>query len=202
MSSIKKCQDATGKWHYGDNADELCAKSNVIELDKSGVQRKVIARPRTEAELKAMEGQREAEEKARKEAEQLAKRDQQLLASYAHEEDITTTRDRKLKEVEEQIKGTEGTIQSLQKSLSRLQAQAAEDQRAGRPVPTPTAKAIASNESHIAKHEANIARWRKDQETMKVQFQTDLVRFREAKNRQGVAPPATKADPAGASQKK
>jgi septal ring factor EnvC (AmiA/AmiB activator) len=197
---IKKCQDAQGKWHYGDTADDLCAKSKVIELDKSGVQRKVIAAPKTAAELKALEETQLTEEKAKKDTEEQAKRDQQLLAAYTHEEDITTTRDRKLKEVGEQIKATEDTIKSLQKSLERLQSQAAEDQRAGRPIPAPTAKSIANNESQIAKHEANIARWRKDQETMKAQYQSDLERFREAKNRQALTlPPKTPAatPPAG-----
>ncbi|HJW80631.1 MAG TPA: hypothetical protein VJ396_00170, partial [Acidiferrobacterales bacterium] len=50
---IKKCQDAAGKWHYGDSADEDCARSKVIELDTRGIQRKEIAAPLTEAELKA-----------------------------------------------------------------------------------------------------------------------------------------------------
>ena len=191
---IKKCQDAQGRWHYGDTADEMCARSKVIEMDKSGIERKVISAPKTAAELKAEEGKRAAEEQAKKDAEELAKRDQQLLATYTHEEDITTTRDRKLKEMEEQIKGTEATIQSLRKSLERLQSQAAEDQRAGRPVPDTTAKAIANNESQIGKHESNIARWRKDQENMKLQFQTDLERFREAKRRQLMTP--AKPEPA------
>jgi len=190
---IKKCQDASGNWHYGDKADELCAKSNVIELDKSGVQRKVIARPKTEAELKAMESRRAAEEQAKKEAEELEKRDQQLLITYSTEEDITTARDRRLREMDTQIKGTENTIESLKKSLTRLQAQAAEDQRAGRPVPPTTAKAIANNESQISKHEANITRWRTDKENMKVQFQSDLERFREAKTRQFLKPAVPKS---------
>lgn len=194
---IKKCQDAQGKWHYGDTADDLCARSKVIEMDKSGIERKVIAAPKTAAELKAMEAQRTSEELARKDAEEQVKRDQQLLAAYTHEEDITTTRDRKLNEIEGQIKATEATIQSLRKSLERLQSQAAEDQRAGRPVPAPTAKSIANNESQIAKHEANIARWRKDQENMKVQYQNDLMRFREAKNRQGLSLPTPKPEVTG-----
>jgi chromosome segregation ATPase len=199
---IKKCQDAQGKWHYGDNAADQCAKSKVIEMDKSGIERKVLAAPKTAAELKAMEAQLAAEEQARKDAAEQAKRDAQLLATYTHEEDITTTRDRKLKEMDAQIKGTEGTIQSLRKSLERLQAQAAEDQRAGRPVPPTTAKAIANNESQIAKHEANIARWTKDKENMKTQYENDLVRFREAKHRQALAPPPPKPEPAGATPKK
>jgi len=48
---IKKCQDSAGKWHYGDSADEECARSKVIELDMRGIQRKEIAAPLTAAEL-------------------------------------------------------------------------------------------------------------------------------------------------------
>ena len=31
-SSIKKCQDATGKWHYGDTAADECARSKVTVI--------------------------------------------------------------------------------------------------------------------------------------------------------------------------
>lgn len=183
---IKKCQDAKGNWHYGDKADELCSGSKIMELDKQGVQRKVIAVPKTGAELKAMEDAKLAEEQAKKAAEEQAKRDSQLLAAYTHEEDITSTRDRRISEVDAQIKATEDTVKSLRVSLGRLHAQAAEEQRAGRGVPAVTTKAIANNEAQIVKHERNVEKWRKDQETMRTQYQADIVRFREAKNRQAM----------------
>lgn len=197
---IKKCQDNAGKWHYGDSADEACARSKVIELDTRGIQRKEIAAPLTEAELKTREQNREQEEKTRKQAEEQARRDQQLLATYALEEDIVLTRDRKISEVEVQIRAGQETLKSLSSSLSRLQAQAAEEQRAGKPVTPQTAKTIANNEAQIAKHETHIQALKKEQENMRTQYETELMRFRELKRKQVLnAPPAapgTGAQPA------
>ena len=46
-AGIKKCQDETGKWHYGDTAAEGCAKSKVIVITETGTKRKEIAAPPT-----------------------------------------------------------------------------------------------------------------------------------------------------------
>jgi len=190
---IKKCQDAAGKWHYGDSADEECARSKVIELDTRGIQRKEIAAPRTEAELKASEQNREQEEKAHKLAEDQLRRDQQLLATYAIEEDIVMTRDRKVSDIEAQIHASQETLKSLRTSLTRLQAQAAEEQRTGKQVSPQTAKTISNNEAQIAKHEAYVEKMKKDQEATRAQYQAELERFRELKRKPLPTSPAAPA---------
>jgi hypothetical protein len=187
---IKKCQDAAGKWHYGDTADEECARSKVIELDTRGVQRKEIAAPLTEAELKAREQNREEEEKARKLAEEQKRRDQQLLATYAIEDDIILTRDRKISDIEAQIRASQESLTSLHTSLTRLQAQAAEEQRTGKQVSPQTAKTISHNEAQIAKQEALIKKMKMDQDAMRTQYQSELERFRELKSKPVAATPA------------
>jgi chromosome segregation ATPase len=193
---IKKCQDAQGKWHYGDTADEQCARSKVIELDTSGVKRKEIAPPLTEAELKAREATRAEDERLKKEAEEQKRRDDQLLATYALEDDINLTRDRKLSDLEAQIRFSQETLNSLRKSLERVQAQAAEEQRGGKAVTPQTAKTLSNNQAQIAKHEAVIEKMRKEQDAVRAQFKTDLERFREIKRKQTSAAPAADAKPA------
>jgi hypothetical protein len=47
---IKKCKDATGRWHYGDTAAEECAKSKITEMSDEGTTKQVIAAPPTEGE--------------------------------------------------------------------------------------------------------------------------------------------------------
>ena len=193
---IKKCQDAAGKWHYGDSASEECARSKVIEIDTRGIQRKEIAAPLTEAELKAREQNREQEEKARKLVEDQLRRDQQLLATYALEEDIILTRDRKISEVEVQIRAGQETLVSLRSSLERLKAQAAEEQRTSKAVLPQTAKTIAKNESQIAKHEERIESLKKEQEAMRSQYETELMRFRELKRKPVTSAPTVAPTPA------
>lgn len=191
---IKKCQDAQGRWHYGDEAADACAQSKVIELDTRGIKRGVIDAPLTEAELKARAAGFEEAEKAKKLAEQQKRRDDQLLATYAVEDDLILSRDRKLADIDTQVKSSESTLASLQKSLDRIRAQAADEQRGGKPVSEQTAKTIAANESQVAKHQAHIADLKKEQETVRAQFQTDIERFRELKGKT-IAPPAPAGTP-------
>ncbi|OGI57761.1 MAG: hypothetical protein A2V58_01095, partial [Candidatus Muproteobacteria bacterium RBG_19FT_COMBO_61_10] len=168
---IKKCQDAAGKWHYGDRADEACAQSKIIELDTRGIKRKEIAAPLTETELKAREENRERDEQARKQIEDQQRRDQQLLATYAIEDDIILTRDRKVGDIGTQINASQETLKSLRTSLARLQSQAAEEQRVSKQVSPQTAKTISNNEAQIAKHEALIEKMKKEQEATRAQYQ-------------------------------
>lgn len=198
---IKKCQDAAGKWHYGDSADDDCARSKVIELDTRGIQRKEIAAPLTAAELKAREQNREQNELARKQLEDQQRRDQQLLATYAIEDDIILTRDRKISDIEAQIRASQETLNSLRTSLARLQTQAADEQRGGKPVSPQTAKTLANNQAQIGKHEAHVEKMKKDQEAMRVQYQSELERFRELKRKPLPAAP-TAASSASPAQKK
>lgn len=198
---IKKCQDSSGKWHYGDSADAECARSKIIELDQRGVQRKEIAPPLTEAELKARESTRAAdEEKKRLEAEQKA-RDEQLLASYTHEDDIVHISKRKTAEMDAQIRSAEESLKSLHKSLERLQAQAAEEQRAGKKVSPQTEKSLANNQALITRQEANIQKMKDEQRRLGIQYQSDLERFRELKRR-APAPAAAATSSTPATQKK
>jgi len=180
---IKKCQDAEGKWHYGDRADEECARSKVIELDQRGVKRKEIARPLTEAELKAREANRAAdEEKKRLEAEQ-KKHDDQLLASYTHEDDIVYISKRKTAEIDAQIRSANETLGSLQKSGERLQKQAADEQRATGKISPQTEKSLAGNKAQVERQETKIREMKAEQQRLKAQYQADLERFRELKRR-------------------
>jgi hypothetical protein len=178
---IKKCQDAAGKWHYGDTAAEECAKSRITEISETGVKRKEIAAPPTEQELREREARQGEIERERRLAEEQKRRDELLLSTYGHEDDIAYTRDRKLAQLESAIKASEDTLQSLRAALARLEAQAAEESRGGKPVPAPTAKNIAQTKNQIATHEAAIQAKRKEQETVRRQAAADLARYRELK---------------------
>lgn len=191
---IKKCQDAQGRWHYGDTADEECARSKVIEIDQRGIKRKEIAAPLTEQQLKDRESQRAEAEKARKQAAEQQRRDELLLSTYAVEADITLTRDRKLSDLDTQIRSNEDTLKSLRSSHDRLKKQAADEQRGGKAVSPQTAHSISRIESQMANHEAVIAKMREERQGVKKQFDEDLERYRSLKRAQ--VKPATSAAPA------
>lgn len=174
---IKKCRDATGQWHYGDTAAAACANSKVTVINQQGVKTGVIDAPPTAADLK----QREAKEKEAKRAEEQAKRDQVLLTTYAHEDDITYIRDRKVAELESVIKASQDTLKPLRATLKRLEAQADSEQKSQKSVSEQTTTEIKRTRTQIAKHEEAIAQRRQEQEDIKVQAQKDLVRYRELK---------------------
>lgn len=178
---IKKCQDATGRWHYGDNADAACAKSKITEITDKGNKKKEIAAPLTEQELKDRELRKDEIERDRKLAEDKKRRDELLLSTYGHEDDIAYTRDRKLAQLESSIKASEETLKSLRAALARLESQAADESRGGKAVPAQTAKNVAQTKAQITNHEAAVQSRRQEQEAVRKQAAADLARYRELK---------------------
>lgn len=188
-TKIKKCQDDQGKWHYGDSAAAECAHSKITVMSKEGVTKKEIAAPPTEAELKARQTQEAEVEEANRRAEEQKKKDQLLLSTYAVEDDIVFVRDRKLAQVESQIKALNGTLESLNKVLARLEKQAADEQKGGQ-LSDETAKHLESTKHQIANREAEIAEKRREQGLIKQEAETELTRYRELK---GAAKPVAPA---------
>ncbi len=185
---IKKCQDAAGKWHYGDSAAEECNKSVQI-LSNEGVKKKEIAAPPTAAELAEREKHKEEIEQQKQTAEEQAKRDKLLLQSYAVEDDIILVRDRKLSQIEGTIKASEGTLSSLRKTLDRFEEQKkSEDEKNDTKAAVLTEKGINQSKKQIANHEALIVQRREEQERLRKQYAEELVRYRELKAAQASKP--------------
>ena len=116
--------------------------------------------------------------------------DRQIIDTALAEGRIILTRDRKISDIEAQIRASQETLTSLRASLSRLQAQAAEEKRTGPQVTPQTAKTLANNEAQIAKHEAYVQKLKKEQEAARIQYQTELENFRELKRKPASAQPA------------
>jgi hypothetical protein len=183
--TIKKCQDATGKWHYGDSASEACAQSKITVMSEQGFKKKEIAAPLTKDELRRRD--QDVAEQAK--AQEQAKKDELLLATYANEADITYIRDRKLAQLESMIRASMDTLNPLRATLGRLQAQAAAEEKAGSPSDQ-TTKALVQTRQQIAKHEATIAQKHQEQEQVRTRADQELARYRTLKA-QAAKPPTT-----------
>lgn len=177
---IAKCKDANGVWHYGDTAADECARSKVTVINNQGVSVKEIAAPLTRAELEARERKKAQDDVERQSAEERMKRDRQLLASYGHEDDIMLARDRKLADVRAQKSTIESTLETLRATLTRMQTQAAQEQKGGK-VSEQAQANIAKTEQQIAKQEAALLEREKDKELIKQRYEADLVRYRQIK---------------------
>ena len=185
--TIKKCKDATGKWHYGDTAAAECTKSKVTVLSDEGTTKKVIAAPPTEQELKERESQRENIEAEQARAQEQKRKDALLLSTYGVEDDINYIRDRKIAQVEAQIKASEETLKPLRAALTRIEAQAADEGKDAKAAEA-TTKNIELTHSQIARHEGAIAVKRQEQEALRKQYAEELERYRELKKKSHAAP--------------
>lgn len=103
LAQIAKCQDADGKWYYGNFASDDCAQSDVTHMDGSG---NVLARESlslTEEELA------QARKTAEHEIELQARLDLEMVQRfriadiYDTEQDIARARGNKLQTVEQQL---------------------------------------------------------------------------------------------------
>lgn len=187
--TIKKCQDATGKWHYGDTAAEACSQSKVTVMSEQGIKKREIAAPLTKDELKRRDQDVEDQAKAKEQA----KKDELLLATYANEADIAYIRDRKLAQLESMIRASTDTLTPLRATLGRLEAQAAAEEKAGSPTDQ-TRKALEQTRQQIAKHEITIAQKRQEQEQVRARADEELTRYRVLKA-QAAKPPGNTAKP-------
>jgi hypothetical protein len=175
--TIKKCQDATGKWHYGDSAAEACAQSKITVMNEQGIKKKEIAAPLTRDELK----QREQRDDDLVKAKEQTKQDELLLATYANEADITYIRDRKLAQLESMIRASTDTLNPLRATLARLETQAATEQKADT-VAEQTTKALEQTRQQIAKHESTITQKHQEQEQIRARSELELARYRALKS--------------------
>ncbi|MDJ0958308.1 MAG: hypothetical protein QNI91_15685 [Arenicellales bacterium] len=116
--TFKKCQDADGNWHYGDQAAQECELSRITEIDGSGTHLNEIEAPLTEEELAARERMNEklAEQK-RMEAEKKAL-DQRLLVTYDSDESIIRTRDALLNAIDSGIEADQTFRERLDEELA------------------------------------------------------------------------------------
>ncbi|GMQ92290.1 MAG: hypothetical protein BMS9Abin11_1612 [Gammaproteobacteria bacterium] len=185
--AIKKCKDAKGHWHYGDNASAACNKSTIIEINDRGLKKGEEAPPLTRQQQKDRAATEAEKQRLAKLAMEQKRRDNLLLTSYGHEKDIAYVRDRKLASIDAIIKSSDSTRKSFGNILKRLEAQAADEQRKGRSVPKKIAANIAQTKEQIIEHEKTLETKRKEREQVIKRYEADVKRYRELKGKKSAA---------------
>ena len=123
--AMQKCQDESGKWHYGDVAVTACENSKVTTLNNRGFIEDELAAPKTEEEL-AAEAQALAD--AQVEAERLREIEenkQRILSIYETEADIDRHRDNQLDSVNGNIAVHKAFLKSQEARIKRNENKAA-----------------------------------------------------------------------------
>jgi len=88
-----------------------------------------------------------------------ASSDQQLMRMYTSVEDVDRARDRKLAELDGLTSVAKGNLQSLKTQQANLQARAADQERAGRPVPEDLVAQLGNLRSDEQRLQQDIARY-------------------------------------------
>ena len=174
--AISKCQDASGKWHYGDNAASACGDTKITVIDDSGRKLEEIAPPMTDEELLA----REAEEKRlQQEEKQQARRDlekKRILAIYPSEEDIILARDSRLNSMDKNIKLQEKIRDSMVLEMKELDARKTPQNEKNK---AKLEKRKKVKQDSIDEYYQAITRLRREREKTAVKYENILTEFRE-----------------------
>jgi len=172
-------KDAEGNLHFDDALPLEALQYGYDVVNSQGVLVKHVDRVKSAEEMKA------DQEAARKAAEQKravdaqAKTDQQLLAAYPTEQELTSAQHAQLDMIEQNIRSTQISLQSQEKGLSEMLSHAAELDRAGKPVPDALKQQIESLRKNVEKQKAYIARKEQEKADAAKQFDTDLAHYRE-----------------------
>lgn len=121
-AQISKCQDANGKWHYGDNAAAACGDAKITVFDKKGIKVDEIDSPPTAAEVEARRAAKERqkrENQLEKEREEARKR---ILRVYPDEASILRARDQRIAGIDKQIKLDETLLDDLRLEMNQLES--------------------------------------------------------------------------------
>ena len=147
-------------------------------LNQAGRVIEVVPRALTDAERRqpnnrVIQAQLRKEEEARQ-----ARYDDMLLARYSTVEDIDASRKRRLNEIRVRINLLKGTVANLKQRLETEQAQAAELERSGMPVPGELPGTVESLRSQIGVAEKQIEHFKNELKTTDMRFTMDVERFR------------------------
>lgn len=174
QSSIMKCQDAEGNWHYGNFAAQECAKSVVEELSESGRKVGETAPPPSAEELAAREAKAAAQDQQVEDLAAQRKKDEELLHIYGSEDVILSTRDRKLASIDKNIDVTQQIKEGILKDIGTLRAKEQSEK---------VKKLIAERERAIRSYDAVISQNQAERDKLFHKYSDILLQFRAATER-------------------
>lgn len=185
---LYKWVDDQGKVHYGDAVPPEYAKQERKVLNEQGVQVKTLEAAKTPEQLaedERLAAQRKEQERI---AAEKAAHDRMLLATFTTEDDMVMTRDGKIAAIDGVLRVTRDRIEKIETNLSELTREAAELERAGKPIPETLHEEILGARGQIQRYLDYIASKRREQEDIRAQFEADIRRFRELKAAQAEGP--------------
>jgi len=181
--TIKKCQDADGKWHYGDFAAEQCEQSRITEIDDRGLKVREREVPPTQEEIRARDEAAARLEEERRELEAQRLVDQRLLSTYESPEAIVRARDERLEAIQTSIHINEDFLARLQQRRQE-QVEIRDDSKTPSDQRARAEQRIEKLDSQIRQYEGAIESKMQERSHVKERYGADLERYRELLEKQ------------------
>lgn len=176
-----KWKDAQGNVHYDDALSEAAIQYGYDVVNRNGMLVKHVDRARTAEEQQA---DKESAAKAAAEkrvAEQQAQNDQQMLAAFPNEQDLMRNQQAQLDSLDQEVRATQLSLDSQEKSLASMLGRAAELERTGKPVPPALQKQIETQRTVVAKQKDFITGKHKERVDTVQRFANDLAHYNEVR---------------------
>jgi len=177
-----KWESEDGIPNYGDSVPPEAAEREKEVLNEAGITVDVLAGKKSEEEHAAE--RRRAELEAAREAQR--RKDAALLATYGTVDEIRMHRDRRVELFKAQAKVTELYLSNLNRRLVSLEREASgfrpySDDPDAEMIDQGLLDDLNDTRSTIARHEQNLARYRRDEQQMNDRFESDIRRFKQLK---------------------
>lgn len=173
--------DENGVVQYGDQIPPTQVEKGHAELNAKGIRVETVAPAQTIEELRR---EKELERQRRDQArliEQQKAADRVLLRTFRSVDDLLMARDGKVAAIDVVIQVARGNIRRQQDWLRNLRTEAANLERAGKPVPQHLTDSIGKTERNIRDAYATIVDREQEKEGVREDFDRDLKRFRQLK---------------------
>jgi hypothetical protein len=174
--------DDTGVVHYGDSVPPEYADAEKQILNSHGVRVGIVRGKKTAEEI--AEENRIAELQRQEKLQR--RQDEALLSTYLSVDEIIMHRDRRVELFQAQSRVTELYLRNMMRRMATLREEASkfrpysEDPEA-QMIDPELAEDILVTKATIKRHQANLARFREDEQSIIERFDGDINRFRSLK---------------------
>lgn len=173
--------DEQGVVHYTDQIPPTQVEKGHTALSDKGIPLETVPPAQSLDEIKRERELKRLRAEQERLLEQQRAADRVLLSSFRSLDDLIMARDGKLASVDVVIGVARGNIRREQERLAQLRSEAADLERAGKPIPTHLEEGIAKSERAIRDAYSSIVERERQKEEIRVDFERDHKRFRQLK---------------------
>jgi chromosome segregation ATPase len=179
--AITKCKDADGKWHYGDHAPDLCARSKVTQMNEHGTVVGEQAAPKTAEEVEQERIAKEREQAIADEKKAVEDEKRRLLNIYETVDDIDRVRDNQLYAVQSNIDVHNAYLNAMNNKVARLEKKEQETVR--KDIKETIQAEISEAKENIDKFKAQLEKLETQKEQINKKFASEKEQYLALTNR-------------------